>query len=278
MNRLVKGLCATSVAALLAGGTEGASIGITVTPWLAPNVFGSPSFPGAVSNAIEGQLAGSPSFGTPGTPTYYQAQSNVSSAQAIVTGFPSWLGVADPGTAFGAPFAAELGNRMHFGILALGNGVQFSVGQLGFSATSTDPFNALAFGFSVGAYNYSLQLQGILYGGDGQFGGGDDTYITAGAADQLVDGLVGRGSGNSFAAYCPGCTIEQQQAAIDAAAAYPGGPFDFTGVYTIGEYEGSGTFHINPVPEPSSLVLLAGVIASLLLAAAPPKRRARVRA
>ena len=253
----------TLAGCLLMGATgmaQATSIDIQVTPWLAPNSYGSPSFAGAVANEEYALLNGLSAYGTPGTPTYFQARSDVTSAEAVVTGFPSWMGRADPGSVFGPAFANELGNRMHFGLLALGNGMQFSASDLSFVMTSTDPYNALDYAFPGGSYTYSSELVGILYGADGVLGGGDDTFITSGPSTQLVDALVGRGSGNSFAAYCSGCTIAQQQAAIDGVAAYPGSPFDFTGTYTIattsGTFDGSGTFHVSTVPEPATLPLI----------------------
>ncbi|MHB1162971.1 MAG: PEP-CTERM sorting domain-containing protein [Minisyncoccota bacterium] len=236
-------------------------VDVQVTPWLAPNSYGSPSFPGAVANQEYALLHGLSSYGTPGTPEYYQAQSDVTSAEAIVTGFPSWKGMADPGAVYGSAFAGEYGNRMHFGLLALGDGThKFSVSELSFAMWSTDPYGALDYALS--GYNYSTELQGILYGADGKLGGGDDTFITSGSSSQLVDGLVGRGTGSSFAAYCPGCSIAQQQAEINYTASYPGSPFDFTGMYSIGSGSGflglgMGTFHVSSsVPEPASLALL----------------------
>ena len=259
------------VAALTASTAQIAQAGpidIQVVPWLAPNAYGSPSFSGAADNAIQGIYRGQTSYGTAGTPTYFKAQSNVTSSEVIVTGFPSWKGHADPASIFGSAFANELGNRMTFGFPAAGDGsTQFSVADLSFVGSSTDlyngnPYNGLGFAYS-GGYTYSNQLMGVLYGKDGKLGGGDDTFITSGASSQLVDALVGRGSGNSFAAYCSGCTIAEQQAAIDSAASYPGAPFDFTGTYSIttnaGQYSGSGTFHVS-VPEPPTVALmLAGL-------------------
>lgn len=122
---------------------------------------------------------------------------------------------------------------------------------------STDPFNALNWANAAGVYTYGSGYVGVRYGGDGQLGGGDDIYITDGPNTQLVDAMFGRGSGNSFAAYCPGCTVAQQQAAIDDVAAYPGGLFTLTGTYTIRGDSGSGSFTIaSPVPEPSTWAMM----------------------
>jgi hypothetical protein len=112
------------------------------------------------------------------------------------------------------------------------------------------------FGNAAGAYNYSTGFVGVQYGKDGKLGGGDDVFITSGPNTQLVDALFGRGSGNSLAAVCHGCSLAEQQAALDAVAAYPGSPFTFTGTYTIGEDAGSGTFNIANVPEPSTWAMM----------------------
>src|SRR5512146_1688107 len=151
---------------------------ITVTPWLAPNAFGSPSYAAAVANQEQALLNGLSSYGAAG-PTQYNANSNVTASQAIVTGFNSWMGVANPAS----PYQNELGNRMLFGVLINGNGSQFSISQLSFSATSTDG-NGLGFGFAAGSYNYSLDYEGILFGANGVLGGGDDTFVTSGPNTQ----------------------------------------------------------------------------------------------
>jgi hypothetical protein len=242
-------------AALLLGMISSASaITIDVTPWVAPNVFGSPSYAAAEANAIYALYHGLNSHGAAG-PTQFNAQSNVTSAEVVVTGFNSWRGVASPG----APFQSELGNRMLFGLVIDGQGSQFSISQLSFAATSSDPGNLLAFGFNAGQYNYGAGYQGILKGTDGILFTSDDQFITSGLNTQLVDGLVGRGSGSSFAAYCqlPNCTSPAQwQAQIDDAAAYPGTAFTFTGTYTLGAATGDDTFHISAVPEPSTWAMM----------------------
>lgn len=239
-----------SAATLLLGMvTSAGAITIDVTPWVAPNAYGSPSYDAAVANAVYALYHNLNSYGAAG-PEQFNAQSNVTASEVIVTGFNSWRGVAAPG----APYQFELGNRMHFGLLINGQGSQFSISQLSFATTSSDPLNGLAWNWDLGSYQYGAGYQGILKGQDGLLFTGDDIFITNGSNTQLVDGLVGRGSGNSYDAYCPGCTVAQQQAAIDAAAAGPG--YTFTGVYTLGEVTGDDTFHISAVPETSTWVMM----------------------
>jgi hypothetical protein len=224
---------------------------ITVTPTLAPNAFGSPSYSGWVANSIAALEIGAPTMGDPTSPTYYQAQSNVTNREGIVTSFASWLGQAGPTGAY----ASELGNRMAFGVFINGDGTQFSISQLSFNATSNDAGDALGFGFGAGSYDYSTQYVGIIAGVGGLSDYADDTFITSGPNTQLVDAVVGRGSGNSFAADCAGCTIAQEQAAINAAANNPG-LTQFTGTYTLGDSSGSGTFNITAVPEPATWAMM----------------------
>lgn len=238
---------------------------INVYPALAPNAFGSPSYAPWVANAVASLYNGAASGGTVGTPSYYsQVSGTLSISQLIVTGFPSWLSQANPGTVFGPGYASELGNRLAEGLTINGNGTQFSISQLSFNMVSTDPANGLNFGFGAGSYNYSADYVGILFGGDGIWGGGDDTFITSGPNTQLVDGLVGRGSGNAWAVYDtdPGAT---QQDKIDLVLADPNfaAPFAITGTYSLGTDTGSAVVNVIPVPEPSVAAL--GGVAGLAL-------------
>src|SRR5208282_2334408 len=96
-------------------GTGG--ISLSVFPALAPNRWGSPSWNAWASNAVTAILNGYSSYGDPSLPEFYQQITNaVSVTNNLVTSFPSWMGVADPGTAFGPAFANELGNRLTFGM------------------------------------------------------------------------------------------------------------------------------------------------------------------
>lgn len=260
MKRLHLILLAAAAGAAMSVAGAANAITITVTPSLAPNAYGSASFSPWADNALNALYTGASSAGTPGTPTYFQAQSNVSAKDLVVTNFSSWMGQAEPGGAF----AGEYGNRGHFGLSILGDGQQFSISELSFQAVSTDPGNLLAFSYLTGDYDYSSNYVGVLAGLDGIVGTLDDTFITGGANTQLVDALFSRGSGNALEGLCTGCTPAQEQAAIDAAAASFGpDPFQFTGTYQLRAVtgalvaEGSNSFNVGgAVPEPGAWALM----------------------
>jgi len=177
----------------------------------------------------------------------------------IVTGFPSWLGSADPADLFGPAYAKELGNRPLFGVVIQGGtgDPSISISQLSFTATSNDYADLLGFGFAQGTYNYSSNYEGIIFGTNGA----PNTYVTSGPNTTLVNEIVGRGSGNADAAYCDPCTIDQQQAAINALYGDFAGMTQFTGTYTLTDSNnniltGSGTFDV--VPEPYTPFLIGG--------------------
>ena len=174
--------------------------------------------PAAEANAIHALYHGLNSYGAAG-PTQFNAQSNVTASEVIVTGFNSWRGVAGPG----ALYQNEFGNRMHFGLVI--NGARIAI--LDFAIVirydqQRSVQRLWRWNWAQGSYNYGAGYQGILKGQDDMLFTGDDIFVTSGLNTQLVDGLVGRGSGSSYDAYCPGCTVAQQQAALNAVAAYPG--------------------------------------------------------
>lgn len=244
-----------AIAFVLFASVPAKAVTITVETWLAANGAGSPSFPGAEANAVQGMMNGGVATGS--GPAAFTPVTNVTPAQAIVTQFRSWMGVVDPGSAFGAAYANEFGNRMTFAVSAISDpSHEFSISQMSFTAHSSDPSGLLNFDVPFGGYNYSTGYVGVRFGADGKLGGDDDILITSGPNTQLVDALFGRGSGNSLAAVCHGCNLADQQAAIDALAAYPGSPFTFTGTYTVVEDSASGTFNIANVPEPSTWAMM----------------------
>jgi hypothetical protein len=234
--------------------TASAAVEVNVYASRAPNGFGSPSFAAYQDNAIYALQNGLSSWGTPGAPTYYEQLANGATIDAhlnIVTGFPSWDGVAEPG----GVFASEYGNRLHFSLHIVGNGEKFSISQLSFVGDSS-PNDILDFSFS-GGYSYSAGYQGLNYGTDNIKGTGDDVYITSGASSQLVDELFGRGSGNAIAVYDSDFGATRQDK-IENVLDSVDDPYLFSGTYTIGDVSGSAQViitSVKPVPEPAAYAI-----------------------
>ena len=242
---------------------------ITVTPYLALNAFGSPNYNAQIANQNAALLAGQTSAGTPGTAAYYQAQSNIFTTDLMVTNFAYYRGTADPA----APYASELGTRGAFGVFINGNGGTFSISALSLNVVGTgdvgDPAagnyatnHYLDFARAAGTYNYGDGYVGVLFGADGVLGGGDDTYVTSGPNTQLVNALVGRGSGTAYSVLCGNdpnvdfgpCGADNQSYITEAAEGYPF-PSTFTGTYSLNGASGSGSFTVSApaaVPEPAT--------------------------
>ena len=231
-------------------------ISITVIPAIAPNAFGSPNWNAWVSNATTAIQNGYTSYGDPTSPSYYQqAPSVISVTNNIVTGFPSWDALADPGSAFGAAFAGEYGNRLQFGIDIKGGANLISISELSFTADSTDQSNSLGFAFSEGSYEYSSSYIGIIYGQ-----GGTNTYITNGSNTQLVNEIVGRGSGNAWAVYdTSGDIVSEQSNIVYSASQISPQPFSFTGTYTLAGASASSTIKINPPAGAISITVIPAI-------------------
>lgn len=266
-----------AAAALACGSTAMAQTGptIKVTPYLAVNAFGSPSYAAEISNQNSALYKGQSSAGTAGTPSYYQAQSNIFTTDLLVTNFASYRGSADPAATYGSAYANELGTRGAFGVFVNGNGTQFSISQLSFSAVGTGNAGALTaygnysdthyldFANPTGSYNYGNGYEGILVGNDGILGTSDDVFVTSGANTQMVDALVGRGSANAYSVLCGTdpdadfgpCGAGNQSYIDEAAAGFPF-PGTYTGTYSLGGVSGSGSFSVTTAPEPATWAMM----------------------
>jgi hypothetical protein len=258
------------VAALLAAGAkaQAQSVTITIIPALAPNAYGSPYWNAWVSNATTAIINGYTTCGDPSLPSYYQrAPAVIAATNCMVTSFPSWNGMANPGTVFGANFAGEYGNRIQFGIDIKGGTNLISISQLSFTAHSTDPSNSLDFTFAQGSYNYSASYIGIIYGPV------TNTYITSGSPTQLVNEIVGRGSGN---AWWPNGTsadsVATQQSNILVCASQIGvQSFGFAGTYAIASVAESNsvTFYNPAVTNAGPFLGTGGITVAVYPALAP---------
>jgi hypothetical protein len=267
--RKVNILVAAALAGLVGMSRANADVTVTVIPSLAPNAFGSPSWPGYVANATLGIENGGVSEGS-GASQYNPLPNGASFnwEDAVVTGFPSWMGVAAPNT---PAFPGEEGNRLTFGLDVKGNGQKISISQLGFQGDSNDPSDVLEWSFATGSFDYTSDYVGIVYGAGGAGDIADYTYITSGANTQPVDEIVSRGTGNSLPAYEQAEAIANfgfdpysapdisDQERIDETASVFGLTSDFsvTGVYTMSpDISGSAFVTETGVPEPGSLSLL----------------------
>ena len=248
-----------------------AAIQMTVYPSIAPNAFGSPSWTGYAANAMTALENGINAVGDPANdPKAYYQVGSITPQDNIVTGFPSWLGQANPA----APFDSELGNRLHFGVAIQGNGTQFSLSELSFDMSSSDPSDYLGFTGDFSGDDYSAVRVGYI--------AATNTWVTSGPGTQLVDALYYVGVGNAPDVYNtnPGGTLQDK---INNALAgnvdecnndgppastpcyVPQVPYTITTSYTLSSANGAvlatGSATVNVVPEPTSVILLGSVMA-----------------
>lgn len=257
-RRLLNAVLVLAVALLFTPATY-ADFTMNIFPHSAPNAFGSPSWPGFVAIAMPAIDAGSGDVGDRSTdPTAYDEYAMgaaIDVTELIVTSFPSWRGLANPS----APFDAELGNRLHFGLNIIGDGVtQFRLQDLSFEMTSDDSTNSLGLSGDFALSTFSEFRIGIDYGIDRMRGGGDDTmYMSGESSDTLIDELIYIGIGNAYDATSMDPVSNQQKIANVVAAVTQEGPVTVTGAYFLDDPGGSplisgSNFGIF-VPEPGSL-------------------------
>lgn len=244
-----------SLAVFAQASFAGEGIQIDVTPSMAPNAFGSSNWTAYRDNAIAALETNQASYGTIGTPSFYQAFSSGPASYNVVTNFDSWLGQAPSP----AGYTGEYGNRAHFGLHAVGIGSQFSLSDVSFDMEGTDPDNLLQFvGNFTADDQYTASRVGLNYGADHIKGTGDDIYYNSGqSASLLVDELYYVGVGNAIEALSsdPGATNQDKIDGVMASTGLGLG-YDLTTTYSIQGSQGSGTAHFTPVPEPASMAAL----------------------
>ena len=213
------------------------------------------------------------SVGNSASPTFYSSTTTATTADMIVTDFPSWLGHANPGTTFGPAYANELGNRLTYGLYINGNGSTFSLSQLNFDVESTDPENAISFSGNFVGFTYDASSQNTIVGRD--FSSGN--LVLDPTADEVLTELwyVGVGVAFEVDSTDPGATLQDK---INATLTDPdiSSPFQINATYFLSEttststatvtVEPAGPFAEVTIPEPTSLFLwsagaaLAGVV------------------
>lgn len=257
-KHVLAGLCAVSVFAAMAGSAFAGTITVTVTPSSAPNAYGSSSWSGYAANALSSLQGGGGNVGTRATdPTAYEMLgSSYEAGDVMVSSFNSWRGVPSPSS----PFASEYGNRLHFGLAAVGDGSEtFTLADVSFSITSTDSALDYAGNLAGLTLNGTTRV-GLYFGADRALGGGDDVWYTSGESDSTVlDALFYVGVGNG---YWPSDAADM----ADTASYIHANGIGITGSYSIKQFDGSAT--LTPVPLPSAAwagLTLLGVLGLLRL-------------
>ncbi len=203
----------------------------------APNAYGSPSYDGyrvRALNSLE-HTPGVPDGLRSTDPTAYELPTQIVWSDAVVTNYPFWLGVLNPS----APFDAELGHRMHYGLHILGNGTRFNLEDLEFDMSSSNDDNDLSYEGDFVGLTYAAHRVGIDYGPDRIKGTGDDlTYnsnVTPGSTP--VDELVYVGVGNAWDATPPELGSTPAEKLMNARAYLEtllfAAPIDISTTYTL---------------------------------------------
>lgn len=175
-------VAAIGVASCMSG-LASATVTITVVASSAPNYYGSPSWGTYSSNAMYALRNGLANYGGDQsvTPTAYAALGatadvGTNMVSGYAPGFPlsdfySWMGQSNPTGAF----AAERGNRIHFGMSMVSSvGTQIQLDHIVVNIDGSGVLSALNANFNY-LGNYSATRQGVLRGLDGILGTGDDT-------------------------------------------------------------------------------------------------------
>jgi len=241
---------------LVAAGVVNAGPVMYVYPSIAPNPFLSPSWNQYAQNAVYALEYGLSSYGTPGTPAYYQQlTAGILPGDVVATTFNSWRGQAPPPPGYGG----EFGNALLFGLSVLGGGQTFTLGGL----TYNENFFGFPDAFSFAGQVYGYDLIGVNYGPDGIPGTPDDVRygeLNPGNDSVPVHALYFAGLGAMFWVDNPAELASTISQIWDIQPPYSSGSFSTL----IGGQPVSGTGETYIVPEPGTVSLLLVGLAGVL--------------
>jgi len=285
MRTLVRTVVALIGGATLFFSAEASAGTITISQFFsaAPNIFGSPSWSGYLTNAMTSLQSGSPGSpeGTPGQPTYYSSLGGTfTPCNAMVTSFPSWDCQANPA----APFDNELGERIHAGVVITDQGGTFDLADITFAFKSsdaagnfTDPSDCPS--GNGGSLCFEGDLSGTTLNGTTRIGlgldsgGKCDVLLNSGQDDQTaLCALYYVGVGN---AEWPGGNdpdpshpLLGQQGSLDAMALYIDQNLQLiSNQYCVTDSDQTNSCNtatienVDYVPEPASLALFGTALA-----------------
>jgi hypothetical protein len=245
-------LAALTIMAGVAGATSAVTVDVYASS--APNYYGSPSWAGYEANGVYALENGLSTYGDPTLPTAYaQLPAVVGANMNASTSFNSWQGNVNPTGAF----ANELGNRIHFGLVAFGDGTtKIALNDLTFAINSNDAGDSMNYtgDFQGSDYNGTSRI-GIIWGTGGKANPSTYTVLTSGNGTTPVDEIVYIGVGNSWWPQVtsdlptPAAAMNDYYATMNAE-----GPITITGSYSIDGFTGSDSVAVAPVPEPVTMV------------------------
>jgi hypothetical protein len=232
-----------AVAVFLVAGVATATNFVTVYTSIAPDPFGSPAtFDMYSLNCLTALENGLSSYGTPGTPEYYQQTGSFTPGQVIGTGFPSWDGQAPPP----AGYSTQTGNMLMFGAVINGNGQDFNLTDVSFV---DDFFGQVGPIRTLDSVGFGARLVGI--GADGNCYGDLPGCLATGTSSTPLTEAFFSGFGDQF--YIADQADLATGIAEIEAASQPNG----TGTYTLTingiPYSGSG--EAGMIPEPATFAV-----------------------
>lgn len=228
---------------------------VAVYPSIAPNPWYSPSWYDYAQNAVAALQAGASSWGTPGTPSYYQRRYTFYPGEVVVTDFESWAGQAPPPPGY----EGEYGNALLFGLYVDGDGNTFRLADVWYY----ENFFGSADWFNFAGQFYGYDLVGHYFGPDGIPGTADDIWYdesNPGNDSVLVHRLWFAGLGAAFSVSDPADLAYALQ--WISQHEYPFGWGSYLVWINGRAYYGEASATL--VPEPSTLALAAVGVALLL--------------